>query len=122
MDERKRRGNRGEAVVAGYLRKKGYRLLESQFRCRFGEIDLIARSPEGVLCFVEVKTRSSKGFSHAMEAVTAQKQQKLRTTAQIYLARTGVDCPCRFDVAEVYPGGNGTWDRPEINYITNAFC
>ena len=122
MDERKQRGNRGEAVVAGYLRKKGYRLLESQFRCRFGEIDLIARSPEGVLCFVEVKTRSSKEFSNAMEAVTAQKQKKLRTTAQIYLAHTGVDCPCRFDVAEVYPGGNGIWDRPEINYITNAFC
>ena len=121
MDERKLRGDRGEAAVADYLRRRRYRLLESQFRCRFGEIDLIARSPEGVLCFVEVKTRSAKVFSRAMEAVTPAKQQKLRTTAQLYLARTGLDCPGRFDVAEVYPGEDGLWDRPEINYITDAF-
>ena len=121
MDERKLRGNRGEAAVADYLRRRRYRLLESQYRCRFGEIDLIARSAEGVLCFVEVKTRSTKGFSQAMEAVTPQKQRKLRTAAQIYLARTGLDCPCRFDGAEVYPGSMKLWDRPEINYIIDAF-
>lgn len=121
MDDRKRRGNRGEAAVADYLRKKRYRLLASQYRCRFGEIDLIARSPEGILCFVEVKTRSDKDFARALESVTPAKQKRLRTTAQLYLAQTGFDLPCRFDVAEVYPDAEKSWDMPQINYITDAF-
>lgn len=118
MDERKRLGNRGEEEVARWLRGQGYRILASQYRCRFGEIDLIARSREGILCFVEVKTRTSSRFAAAREAVTAAKQRRLRTTAQLYLAQTGQgECPCRFDVAEVYPSPAGY----EINYITNAF-
>lgn len=121
MDERKRRGNRGEAAVAAYLRKKRYRLLASQYRCRFGEIDLIARSPEGIVCFIEVKTRSGQDFARALESVTPTKQKRLRTTAQLYLAQTGIDVPCRFDVAEVYPDADKGWDKPQINYITDAF-
>ena len=58
MDERRRRGNEGEAAAAEWLRARGYRIAERQFRCRFGEIDLIARK-DGVLCFVEVKTRTN---------------------------------------------------------------
>ena len=101
MDERKRLGNRGEEAVAAWLRRQGYCLLASQYRCRFGEIDLVARSREGVLCFVEVK------------------QRRLRITAEYYLSRTGQgECPCRFDVAEVYPALDG---EMTINYITNAF-
>ena len=61
MDERKRRGDRGEAAVAAALERRGYAIAARQYRCRWGEIDLIARSPEGVLCFVEVKTRSGPG-------------------------------------------------------------
>ena len=111
-------GNLGESLVADYLRRRRYTLVGSQYRCRFGEIDLIARSREGVLCFVEVKTRSAGGFAAAREAVTAAKQRRLRTTAQLYLAQTGEgESPCRFDVAEVYPGPMGY----EINYIANAF-
>lgn len=121
MDERKTRGNRGEGAVAEYLRQKRYRLLASQYRCRFGEIDLIARSPEGILCFVEVKTRSTGDFARALESVTPAKQKRLRTTAQVYLAQTGIDCLCRFDVAEVYPDEKNSWDAPQINYIINAF-
>ena len=118
MDERKHLGNQGEEEVARWLRGQGYRILASQYRCRFGEIDLIARSREGILCFVEVKARTSSRFAAAREAVTAAKQRRLRTTAQLYLARTGQgECACRFDVAEVYPGPAGY----EINYITNAF-
>ena len=119
MDERKRLGDRGEEAVARWLRREGYQLLASQYRCRFGEIDLIARSREGILCFVEVKTRSSSSFAAPREAVTPAKQRKLRTTAEYYLARTGQgECFCRFDVAEVYPAPEG---EPTINYIANAF-
>ena len=119
MDERKRLGDRGEEAVARWLRGKGYRLLASQYRCRFGEIDLIARSREGILCFVEVKTRTSRRFSVPREAVTAAKQRRLRTTAAYYLAQTGQgECPCLFDVAEVYPVPER---EPTINYIADAF-
>lgn len=119
MDERKHLGNRGEEAVAVWLRRQGYDLLASQYRCRFGEIDLIARSREGVLCFVEVKTRTSSRFAAPREAVTAAKQRRLRITAEYYLAYTGRgESPCRFDVAEVFPTPDG---EMTINYITNAF-
>ena len=86
-----------------------------------GEIDLAARSPEGVLCFVEVKCRSSGAIAPAREAVTASKQRKLRAAALCYLARSGEDCPCRFDVAEVYTGREAGWGAPIIRYIPSAF-
>ena len=73
MDERKKRGDRGEDAVAAALARKGFRLLERQYRCRWGEIDLIVRSPEGTVCFVEVKTRSPRapGGRHRRQAAEA---------------------------------------------------
>lgn len=61
MSTTREAGDRGEAMAAEYLRENGYELLASQFRCRFGEIDLIARRG-GILCFVEVKLRSDRRF------------------------------------------------------------
>ena len=119
MDDRKRRGDRGEAAVTAALEKAGYEILERQYRCRWGEIDLIVRTRSGVLCFVEVKTRSARAVAAPREAVTAAKQRKLRDAASWYLAQTGWDGPCRFDVAEVYPAG--AEGRRQIKYITNAF-
>ena len=121
MDERRSRGNRGEAAVAVYLKRKRYTILEQQFRTRRGEIDLIARSPEGILCFVEVKTRKDDTFAAAREFVTPAKQHKIRAAAQAYLMMRG-DCEslCRFDVAEVYLK-TGFLKKPEIHYIEQAF-
>ena len=121
MNEKKRSGDRGEALVAAYLRRRGYMILETQFRTRQGEIDIIARSPENYLCFVEVKTRKNAEFAEAREFVTSAKQQKLRAAARYYLAKYG-DCDliCRFDVAEVYLG-EGLFKIPRINYIAQAF-
>ena len=121
MDERKKRGDRGEEAVAEALERRGCAILERQYRCRWGEIDLIARDPAGVLCFVEVKCRSSGALAPAREAVTASKQRKLRAAALCYLAQTGEDCPCRFDVAEVYTGREAGWGAPIIHYIPSAF-
>jgi len=122
MDERKRRGNQGEAAVAMALERRGYRILERQYHCRWGEIDLIAWAPEGVLCFVEVKSRTGTRFTAPREAVTAAKQRRLRNAASWYLAQTGLDdCPCRFDVAEVWPSTRNKWDKPNLNYIISAF-
>ena len=120
MDERKRRGNRGEDAVAAMLEKQGCTIQARQYRCRWGEIDLIARTAEGVLCFVEVKTRSPRAIAAPREAVTPAKQRKLRSAASWYLVQTGQDdCLCRFDVAEVYPADAG--GRRQIKYITCAF-
>ena len=122
MDKRKLLGNRGEAAVAEWLRKKRCRLLASQYSCRFGEIDLIACSPEGIICFVEVKTRTSDAFSPARLAVTPAKQRRMRIAAQLFLEQSDLgERPCRFDVAEVYPGSDGDWSRPQIHYIPDAF-
>ena len=122
MDDRRRRGDRGEEAVAAALVRRGYRVLERQYRCRWGEIDLIVWAPEGVLCFVEVKSRTGTRFTAPREAVTAAKQRRLRNAASWYLAQTGLDeRPCRFDVAEVWPSTKNGWDRPNLNYIISAF-
>ena len=75
-------GNRGEAEVARYLRKKGYTLLASQWRCRFGELDLVARDRRGTVCFVEVKLRSAGAIGLPREFVDARKQECCRCLSQ----------------------------------------
>ena len=82
----------GEALVADYLREKGYKLAAHSYRCRFGEIDLIAWD-KSVLCFVEVKTRTNTQMGLPREYVTAGKQARIRKTALFYLCNNGLDCP-----------------------------
>ena len=118
MSRTKAAGDRGEAEVAKYLRKKGYTLLASQWRCRFGELDLVARSRRGVICFVEVKLRSAGSIGLPREFVDSRKQERLRTTAAVWLSQHEIDAPARFDVAEVYAGENGDL---RIEYLENAF-
>ena len=111
-------GNRGEAETAKYLREKGYTLLASQWRCRFGELDLVARDRKGTICFVEVKLRGEGSIALPREAVDARKQARLRTAAAAYLSKHEFDCPARFDVAEVYESKNG---ELRVEYLENAF-
>ncbi len=106
-------GKEGELLAARYLRKKGFAIVAMNYKTRLGEIDLIAER-RGVTVFVEVKTRKNASFSTAAEAVTPAKQQRLRLAAQAWLAEKG-ECPCRFDVVEVY-----TQTR-QIRHIQNAF-
>lgn len=108
----------GEAQAANYLRAHGYQLLAHGYHCRFGEIDLIARKGN-ILCFVEVKTRTNLDYGLPREYVTAAKQEKLRKTAAYYLAAHELDCPARFDVAEVYTDSEHTSVR--IEYWEDAF-
>lgn len=112
-------GQWGEALAADYLRKEGYEIYAHGYRCRFGEIDLIARDKDGVLCFVEVKTRTNLAMGLPREYVTPAKQKKLKTTALFYISANGLDCPCRFDVAEVY-AENGR-ENARIEYLEDAF-
>lgn len=110
------RGDWGEAQVAEYLREHGYHVDASRYRCRYGEIDLIAHDG-ATLCFVEVKLRSRTDHGLPREFVTAAKQRRLRMTASHYLATHDPDAVCRFDVAEVYADGGSA----RIEYIEDAF-
>lgn len=113
-------GRWGEALAGEHLRKKGYRLVASGWRCRFGEIDLIAEG-KGYLCFVEVKLRKSERFGAGAEFVDGRKQQRLRTTAQLYLQQNPTSLQPRFDVIEILaPNGMGS-PSPKIRHIENAF-
>lgn len=103
-----------ENRAAEYLIQNGYRILERNFRCRMGEIDLIAKA-EGYLCFVEVKYRSSSFRGFPSEAVDYRKRRRITQTALAYLTfhRLPSDTPCRFDVAVILDN--------EITLIKNAF-
>ena len=113
-------GTWGEAQVAAYLRQRGYQLIAHSYRCRFGEIDLIARKGK-VLCFVEVKARTNLKCGLPRDYVTAAKQEKLRKTAAFYLSEKELDCPARFDVAEVYSDAEHSPASVRIEYLENAF-
>lgn len=108
-------GEKGEAAAVEYLRRHGYAVLQQKYRTRTGEIDIIAKK-DGVLVFVEVKTRRSTRYGLPAEAVTYRKQQKIIQTALCYLAQTQQsDAPCRIDVIEVYETDG------RINHLVNAF-
>ncbi len=110
----------GEALAAEYLRKKRYRLVATGYRCRYGEIDLIVQDRR-YLVFVEVKLRRSDRFAEAREFVDIHKQERLRSTASLYLDEFPTELQPRFDVIEVYaPDGTAT-KRPTIIHLEDAF-
>jgi len=110
-------GKAGEEVAIQYLRQQGYQVLERNYRCRFGEIDLIARDGS-TLAFIEVKTRRSQTFGPAAAAVTLAKQRHLVKASQVYLTRTHkVYELCRFDVVTIELDAH----TPRIELIKDAF-
>ncbi len=118
MDNRTK-GSWGEERAARYLRLRGWRILERNYRCRFGEIDLIARRG-GTLAFVEVKLRRDDRFAEAREFVGRQKQERILRTAQLYLLQHTTELQPRFDVIEIY-APDGERGRVRVNHIENAF-
>lgn len=114
-EENKRKiGGRYEAVAARYLERQGLRILEQNYRCRSGEIDLIAGDGH-YLVFVEVKYRANRRNGEPAEAVNDYKQQHIRRAAQHYLYshRYETDTPCRFDVIGIL--------GEEVQWIRDAF-
>jgi putative endonuclease len=113
-------GNWGEATARAYMERHGYEIVDTQYKTRFGEIDLIMRDGK-YLVFIEVKLRKNHDFADARDFVSPAKQKRLRTTATIYLSANDTSLQPRFDVIEIYaPQGEKTHD-PEINLIENAF-
>lgn len=114
---RKSSGAWGEDLALRYLTRRGYRLVERNYRKRRGEVDLILRYEE-TLVFVEVKLRRSTGFGDPLEAVTARKQATIRSLAEQYLADNQPDYDTvRFDVVGILATDTGT----RIEHIEDAF-
>lgn len=113
-------GQWGEEQVAEKLRREGWTIAARNFRCRMGELDIVAKN-ERYLAFVEVKLRKNDQFGSACEAVTPAKQRKLRAAAQFYLISHSTTLQPRFDVAEVYAPQGMRTEQPDIYYIENAF-
>lgn len=112
-------GDNGEKLARAYLFKKGYRILEQNYKVSFGEIDIIAEK-NSCICFVEVKSRKSNKYGTPEEAITRYKQKKIIKVAQLYIKQKRIkDKYFRFDVIAV------VFDNSllkEIKHITNAFC
>lgn len=94
-------GRAGEAAARSYLQNRGYRLVENNFRCLYGEIDIIAFHGS-TLVFVEVRTRTGSSFGTPAESITVEKLNRLKKTALFFMqSRYGVEVSCRFDLIAV---------------------
>ena len=110
-------GREGELIAEKYLRKKGYKLVERNFRCPLGELDLIVLDRR-VIVFVEVKTRSDDRFGVPLESVHRHKQQRMIKAALFFLSRHRLHHrDARFDVIGISFAGR----EPMVRHIENAF-
>ena len=110
-------GNEGERITAEYLKARGYHILERSFRCKGGEVDLIALDG-ATLVFIEVKLRRSLARGTPLEAVTAVKEARVRRAAQVYLAYCGsIFQRIRFDVVAIMKSSK----RTDITHLKAAF-
>ena len=111
-------GDRGEMAACGFLKEKGYEILEKNYKCKIGEIDVIARRA-GRLAFIEIKTRTSVQFGMPQEAVDLKKQEKIFKLAQWYMKEKKLEkIPVAFDVVAIL------WregEAPQVRLIADAF-
>lgn len=111
-------GAAGEQAAADFLIKHGYRILQRNYSCKSGEIDIVAEDAD-FLVFIEVKTRKTGSYGPGQEAVTPKKQLQISKAAQHYLAENNLfDRDARFDVVSVYMGSGPT---AEVEIYKDAF-
>ena len=118
VEIRKQLGNDSEDLALNYLLQQGYRLIQRNFRCKSGEIDLIVQK-ENQLVFVEVRSRTGNQYGEPSETVNRKKQDKIRKTARYYLYqhRNLEQYYCRFDIVSiVWKEGKAT-----VEWIPDAF-
>ena len=118
---RKEFGRLGEDTAADYLVKEGYTIAARNYRCRLGELDIVAKKGRETV-FVEVKTRSSLDFGMPSEAVGRDKRRHLRNTAAQYMVSHdgGGDCTFRIDIIEVLINGEGKFIRHIVNAVQES--
>lgn len=115
--KRREIGMMGEALAARFLKKRGYKILRRNFRCRVGEIDIVALEKRDTV-FIEVRTSTSRNYSSPAESILWRKRRKLITLANFYIKKFGLeDTPCRFDVVSIVKTDGYT----RIRLIKDAF-
>ena len=108
-------GNFAEKIALKYLKSKGLKKIQSNYYCRYGEIDIIMQD-EKELVFVEVRYRENDSHGHAMETINHQKLKKIIATSKHYMMTNNLGyIPCRIDVV----GLHGDLNKPSINWIRN---
>ena len=116
MDNRKNTGNIGEDIVTKYLEEKEYQIIERNFRCKLGEIDIIAQDKEEIV-FIEVKTRKILSYGNPADSVNEPKQKHIYKASEYYLLiNNKLDDFTRIDVIEVYLNSSSY----KINHIKKA--
>lgn len=112
-------GKKGEVLAADFLQKQGYTIIQLNYRCNIGEIDIVAKDGE-TLVFVEVKARSGYRFGNPKEAISYAKRKRISKIAMFYLKKTGnTRVKARFDVVAIHPAENS--EEPRVELIRNAF-
>lgn len=112
-------GRQAEQLARDWLEQQGLTYVASNWQCRLGEIDLIMRTPDDSIAFVEVRFRRSRQFGGALASVTPAKQRKLIHAAGIWLSRqANTNLYCRFDVLGIEPDASGTI---QYHWIQHAF-
>jgi putative endonuclease len=115
--EKKEIGQRGEEMAVAYLQNLGYKVLERNYRCKLGEVDIIARDND-TLVFIEVRTRSSLDFGLPQESINRRKRHQISKVALEYMIRRKLkNIPARFDVVAISlePG------KENVDHIKDAF-
>ncbi len=116
MDKRKQTGQQGEDIAALYLTQKGYKIVQRNWHCATGELDIVAQDGDSLI-FVEVRTKRSHRFGTAAESITSAKQARLIKLAQTYLQESKLlDCSWRIDVIAIQLESG----KPHIDHIENA--
>ena len=117
-----KQGEDAEAACCAYLKSQGLKLVNTNFSCRQGEIDLIMLD-KNMLVFVEVRFRKNNAFGGGLESVTTAKQIKLRKTAELYLQQNGQYKNARFDVVSMSKNNQTSNDKQQytFDWIINAF-
>jgi putative endonuclease len=108
------KGEAAEQLAAAFLQRQGLKITHRNYRCRFGEIDLVAQDGK-TLVFIEVRSRRSENFGGAAASITQNKRDKLLRTARHFLAHSRSTAPCRFDAMLI------RGEPPQIEWIRNAF-
>jgi putative endonuclease len=113
-------GDEGEDIAADHLLKKGYEIIERNYRFGKGEIDIVAKDPEtGSTVFIEVKSKKNLEFGDPVYSVTKNKMKQIKRMAELYFYDKEIaEADCRFDVVTVLLRGN---QKPIIEHYINAF-
>ena len=119
LDFRKKLGAKGENIAARFLKRKGYRIVQRNYTCKLGEIDIIAQH-DSTLIFVEVRSKQTEKFGPPQYSVNSAKQRQISRAALYYIKENKITGQtCRFDVVAVtfLPDSR----KPEVEHIQNAF-